>query len=149
MTNGLLNIWLNICSFPHLLSPSSYMTLLPIHSEFLIYENIFFLFYQCTIYRLPGSLLIQILRVKLRDIFAQMSTKTWISGGNIKVCSQLPLIFVFAVHTYLHNLRSYNTFIQIHSSRHFFIFFIACSLSGKNLPWVPCQDLNSNTILQR
>jgi hypothetical protein len=71
MTNGLLNIWLNICSVPHLLSPSSYMNLLPIHSEFLIYEDIFFLFYQCTIYRLPGSLL-----VKLRDIFVQMSTKT-------------------------------------------------------------------------
>ncbi len=37
MINGLLSphIWLNICAFPHILgSPSSYMTLHPIPSEF-------------------------------------------------------------------------------------------------------------------
>ncbi len=34
MTNGLL-IWGNICAFPHILgSPSSYMTLQLLHSEF-------------------------------------------------------------------------------------------------------------------
>ncbi len=37
MTNGLLNphIWGNICAFPHILvSPSSYMPLQLLHSEF-------------------------------------------------------------------------------------------------------------------
>jgi hypothetical protein len=34
MTNG-LHIWGNICAFPHILgSPSSYMTLQLLHSEF-------------------------------------------------------------------------------------------------------------------
>jgi hypothetical protein len=44
MTKGL-----NTCTFPHMLgSPSSYMTLQPLLSEFLTYdEKFYFLFYQC------------------------------------------------------------------------------------------------------
>jgi hypothetical protein len=56
MTNGLLiyTVWLNICAFPHILgSPSSYMTLHPIPSDFLIKEENFvlfyFIFYQCAV----------------------------------------------------------------------------------------------------
>ncbi len=38
-----------LCIFPYIGSPSSYMTLHPIHSEFpYISGNFFFLFYQCT-----------------------------------------------------------------------------------------------------
>ncbi len=42
-------VWLNICAFPHILgSPSSYMTLQPITSEFPhILEKFLFLVYQC------------------------------------------------------------------------------------------------------
>jgi hypothetical protein len=48
ITNDLLIYGENICAFPHILgSPSSYMTLHPIPSEFHIYEEIFFIFYQC------------------------------------------------------------------------------------------------------
>ncbi len=50
LTNGLLSphIWLNICPFPHILgSPSSYMTLQLLHSEFpCIWGKFDFLFYQ-------------------------------------------------------------------------------------------------------
>jgi hypothetical protein len=51
MTNGLLsaNIRLNICSFPHIVhvlgSPSSYMTLQPIPSEFPYIEKNFVSFF--------------------------------------------------------------------------------------------------------
>ncbi len=41
-------IWLNICAFPHILgSPSSYMTLQPILSEFpyVLYEENFVFFF--------------------------------------------------------------------------------------------------------
>ncbi len=50
MTNGLLiHIWGNICAFPHILgSPSSYMTLQLLNSEFpCIWGKFYFLFYQC------------------------------------------------------------------------------------------------------
>ncbi len=48
MANGL--IWGNICAFSHILgSPSSYMTLQLLHSEFPhIWGNFDFLFYQCS-----------------------------------------------------------------------------------------------------
>jgi hypothetical protein len=53
MTDGLLiSVWLNICAFPHihvLGSPSSYMTLQPIPSEFPYISGKFrFLFHQCS-----------------------------------------------------------------------------------------------------
>ncbi len=46
----LIYVWLNICAFPHILgSPSSYMTLHPIPSEFpYIWRKSSFLFYQCS-----------------------------------------------------------------------------------------------------
>ncbi len=49
MTNGPRHIWLNICTFPHIVgSPSSYVTLHPIQSEFPdILGKFCFLFYQC------------------------------------------------------------------------------------------------------
>ncbi len=53
VTNGLLNhphIWGNNCAFPHILgSPSSYMTLQLLHSEFpyIARGKIWFSFYQC------------------------------------------------------------------------------------------------------
>jgi len=44
-----LHIWGNICTFPHILgSPSSYMTLQQLHSEFpYIWGKFYFIFYQC------------------------------------------------------------------------------------------------------
>ncbi len=44
------HIWLKICVFPHILgSPSSKMTLQPLHSEFpYIWGKFYFLFHQCT-----------------------------------------------------------------------------------------------------
>jgi hypothetical protein len=50
MTNGLLIIWGDIFAFPHILgSPSSYMTLQLLHSEFIyIWGKFDFLFYQCS-----------------------------------------------------------------------------------------------------
>ncbi len=52
MANGLLNshIWLNICAVPHILrSPSSYMTLQLLHSEFPFIRGKFGLIYQCSL----------------------------------------------------------------------------------------------------
>ncbi len=45
------HIWLNICAFPHILgSPSSYMTLQPLPSEYPnIWGKFLFLFSQCTL----------------------------------------------------------------------------------------------------
>ncbi len=57
--------WGNICAFPHILgSPSSYMTLQLLHSEFpYIWGKFSFLFYQCitnrgTMQRTPSSMVV-------------------------------------------------------------------------------------------
>jgi hypothetical protein len=52
------HIWGNVCAFPLILgSPSSYMTLQLLHSEFLyIWENFFIIFYQCSLWTLAPSL---------------------------------------------------------------------------------------------
>jgi hypothetical protein len=60
MINGLLiYVWGNICAFPRILgSPSSYMTLQLLHSEFPLYdENLIFFFISAFSSRLNQDLL--------------------------------------------------------------------------------------------
>ncbi len=49
LTASSYTVWGNICAFPHISeSPSSYMTLQLLHSEFsYIWGKLYFLFYQC------------------------------------------------------------------------------------------------------
>ncbi len=114
MTNGLLEsssyicIWLIICAFPHTISgsPSSYMTLQPLHSEFPYkWGKFFFLFYQCRLY---------------------WDTICWIG---------LKLRFWNLVHTLEHRWHILKTFIERHLSDRNGTTHYYCTCLTENTPF--------------